>query len=357
MKIGIMTWFSYDNYGSLLQAFALCKHLEMNGHEVKLIHYLPKGKAYGYNLLHTYYLRLKLKIKNHEKRIVVVQNSEKEVEAFREKFFSYSTPVMDIGWEAIENAFDKIVCGSDQIWSPVYFEEEYYLSFIRDKKKKIAYAPSLGVGQIKNRRIRGQIKDLISDFAYLSVREETGRRLLQDMTTVPISVVSDPTLFFTKDEWKSNLNLTDRKEKEPYLLAYFLGDNDYWKDVYEIARQRNLQVKVIPMLDADLKRDGAIQESISPTEFLSLIFEADFVCTDSFHGVIFSLLSEKQFKVYQRHKARAWDEQNSRIDDLFRAIGLEKDADYMDYHQINQQIQNYVNDSRKFLFDALKEEK
>ena len=112
--------------------------------------------------------------------------------------------------------------------------------------------------------------------------------------------------------------------KKPYLLVYMLGRNEqHWKKIYEIAGQKHLQVRTIPVFMADLNREGCLKNPISPPEFLAYIQNADYICTDSFHGLAFSVNFHKEFTVFERFKKNDRLNQNSRIYNLLQKLHLE----------------------------------
>ena len=150
-KIGIMTWHSHDNYGSVLQAYALSNKIKKTDSDVEFIKYTPKGRKktiFDFSL--KYYTKQffnKIAIKKYEKEF---NNIHELFSKFRENNFKYSKyceGYTDL--RRVCNSYDKVVCGSDQIWSPNVYDENYFLSFLNDSKK-IAYAPSIGVSKISN---------------------------------------------------------------------------------------------------------------------------------------------------------------------------------------------------------------
>ena len=242
-KVGIMTWHTYNNYGSVLQAYATQKIIANNTNFTpELIHYMPKQKKVS--------LLKKLKIKNILFKIFNSGSKLKEniyvhgekFNDFRNKYFKYSTNCKDATeLFLLNNEYEKFVCGSDQIWAPTVFDENYFLSFVDNNSKKISYAPSIGMNSIENKEIRENMASLIKTFDSLSIREESGKEIIKSICGKNASVVLDPTLLLSKEEWKENFQLDKTNiEKDSYILCYFLGENNnYYKIVEKIAKRYN----------------------------------------------------------------------------------------------------------------------
>ena len=161
------------------------------------------------------------------------------------------------------------------------------------------------------------------------------------------------------------LNSKCELPKPHYLIVYMLGYNEsHWKNIYNISEKLNLDVKIIPVFQNDIERKGCITYPIGPAEFLALIKNADYVCTDSFHGMAFSVNYGKQFTVFERFKKYDSHNQNSRIYNLANKLNLSdricrKEADIkmidskIDYERVNETRKALVNDSVDYLKTAL----
>ena len=225
--------------------------------------------------------------------------------------------------ENLNRYYDGFVCGSDQIWSPLVFNSHFFLDFVKDSNKKIAYSPSFGVKSIDDVYVKNKTKKLLEDFKYLSVREEAGKKIIETLTSKKAEVVSDPTLLLTKYQWEVLLGLESKAEK-PYMFVYMLGHNEnHWEEINKIANQLNLEIKVIPVFEEDLQRPGCVKFAVGPNEFLDLLYNASYVCTDSFHGLAFSVNFKKNFTVFKRFKNNDIKNQNSRVMNLLEKFALE----------------------------------
>ncbi|MCD8011872.1 MAG: polysaccharide pyruvyl transferase family protein [Lachnospiraceae bacterium] len=206
MKIAIMTWFHYINYGTVLQAYALQRYLRDQGHEVYLINYVGEDKKSSMNLKNIIE-RIKRKAKN-----TVINARYSESLSIRKKTFhdwliancNLTQPLKNSDLCNLEKEFDLFICGSDQIWhasTAELFEKEYFLDFVKDTSKKVSYAPSFGQSYIC-KSIEPQVKKLISDFRMLSVREETGAEIIKNLTGKKPYVVADPVLLLDTEKWR-----------------------------------------------------------------------------------------------------------------------------------------------------------
>ncbi len=212
------------------------------------------------------------------------------------------------------------VCGSDQIWSPLLFDPVMFLNFCTGTGvRKVAYAPSIGVDHIMVHQ--EEIRKLTEDFYALSVREEQGavllRKLLdrQDISTMP-----DPTLLLEEREWLEIAQMPP--PGVPYILCYFLGESIPHDFINRLREKSGCRVVNIRMYYNRFAANGKMLDTVSPEEFLGLVKQAAYVCTDSFHGSIFSILMEKEFFCFKRFRESAWNNQNSRIYNLLDKFEL-----------------------------------
>ncbi len=230
MKIGIVTWFHYKNYGTVLQAYALQSFLKSQGYKCELINYIP---------LNNKTLIQKIKLGNFKKRILnkiesyrfkfLSEVEKEELKKRNNKFEKFLNKNIDFTSKIysyddllkLNDMFDCFICGSDQIWNPNNLNGFYFLDFVNDKRKKISYAPSFGVKYIQpSKEIK--IQQWINKFDKISVREEDGANILNNLTQKDVQVVVDPTLLLSSKIWKEisiNPGITD-----DYILCYFLGD-------------------------------------------------------------------------------------------------------------------------------------
>ena len=373
MKIGIVTWFHYRNYGTVLQAYALQKFLKSNGYNCVLVNYIPINnktfieKIKSGNLKH----RIASKIESCRYKFLEPNIKEMILERNRafENFVAYNIDFTQKSQTSSElfklnETIDCFICGSDQIWNPENFNGVYYLNFVNDKNKKISYAPSFGVSHIPTSKIE-EIRQLVNKFDWLSVREDKGASILKELTQKDVEVVVDPTLLLSKIDWQQ-ISVSPNISKD-YILCYFLGDRkEYWKAVERLQKMTTYKVIIIPARFNAYLQKYEIRASTSPEEFIGLIKNAKIVLTDSFHGVIFSLKFERDFYVFKRFKDKDKRSQNSRIYNILKMLNLEERLidsnvleDYKDnysiekYDEINKVLSRKIGDSTTFLMKAL----
>lgn len=327
-KVGLLTWFQYHNYGTALQAVALYKSIKKFGYDVYAINYkstqnedsIPDGSFFNYLGSKTSQI-----LKGHFYRVFTGKERTEKFNKFLNDNLVFTKSVETMSeLEDLNDFLDAFVCGSDQIWAPSSFNPHYFLDFVHDRRRKIAYAPSVGLKEIKDPYKREQIKKLTSDFSFLSVREKAGADLISELTKRSISTVLDPSLLLSSNEWDTLCENSRRIVEGNYLLVYLLGTNEkYWNQIYNFANEKNLPVRIVPVYDKDLKRNGCISESVGPAEFISLIKHASYVCTDSFHGTAFSVIYKRNFFTFKRFKDDEKLNQNSRLENLFSILHLE----------------------------------
>ena len=219
-----------------------------------------------------------------------------------------------------ENRYDAYICGSDQIWNPNWARERAFLSFAPRDKKRIIYAASIGCESLTNIQ-KKCFKPYIEKLDYVSVREHSAKGLLDSFVeNKKIDVVLDPTLLLTVDEWNE---LIENVEYSNYLFVYFLGNvRLYQKNIIEFAKKKNLKIVNIACASFEkIERNSfgdIIIDNAGPRTFISLIKNASFVITDSFHASVFSVLYKKEFIVLKRSGV----EMQGRIETLLKNFHL-----------------------------------
>lgn len=367
MKVGIATWFQYHNYGSALQVVAMSRILTKLGYDPYVINYINKNHPVIKKSAHIFVDgagKLRKKIQDQVYQWYQPEERERKFESFYEKELQFTDKCKVLpDLDKLNQNLDAFVCGSDQIWAPTVYDPHYYLDYVQDKQCMIAYAPSIGLTAISDPYVRERMKELTSQFSYLSTRESSGSDLLSSMTGKYVETVLDPTLLLNASEWEL-LENKDVKAKDSYMLVYMLGHNEkQWKNIYRIAAKKGLQVKIIPVYYKDLKRKGCVAASIGPQEFLALVHNAEFVCTDSYHGVLFSINYHKQFCAFERFGKRDKNSQNSRIWHILKILGLEKclfdksycqgSNEFIDYALVEQKRKKEYVHSLRYLKNAL----
>jgi len=340
MKIGILTyWWSQDNYGQLLQSYALQKYLRDAGHDAFLIRYDSRNdflrtpfilrcfKALNPVLL-CKFLQHKINLK---KLLEESKLNDRHFDDFREKYIVQSENVYTSYNQLKENPpeADVYIVGSDQVWNFSLFKtvnncknliHAYFLDFGSTQTKRISYAASWSCSDLRSDIIE-KISPLLKNFDYVSVREKSGINLCRKCGYDTAEFRCDPTLLLTAENYRSlyKENYDTFKRKNPYLFLYMLNntcDFDIQK-VYEFGERKNLEIVYVT---GNGKIDRYEKTFATIPQWLSLIDNAEYVVTNSFHCCVFSLLFEKKFGVVPLTKTLAG--MNSRIETLSEIFGI-----------------------------------
>lgn len=307
MKVAILTVPFNNNYGGFLQAFALKKVLKGMGHDVEFLmrrRYRPPrfarfknfikwilGRTNSCSYIRDYHIH---KISKNTRRFVRQYLSPLSKSCYTPTSFK---KLMD-NYQA-----DIYIAGSDQCWrykfAPWYIDDYFYKPLLGTGKKRISYAASFGVDYLEfDENMLQSCQKCLKEFSAISVRETSGIYLLEQYFNVPKGKaveLLDPTMLLTADDYKELIckyNITDQR----YLFTYILDDNKEKEELISQIKQE-LQLSRIDQ-KAQTGNVMTLQE-IEPVElWLSRIYHSSFVITDSYHGMIFSILFKKPFVVY-----------------------------------------------------------
>ena len=337
MRIGIITfWWSNDNYGQLLQCYALQKYLRDLGHEVYLIKYNFRSDLKKNPLLikvikalNPYFLIRFLLQKKHKKQIMYEElKNNRKFNEFREKYINFSEKQYNSYLELQHNPpeADCYIVGSDQVWNYKYLDiprsasyRPMFLDFGNENIKRLAYAASWGVKELPEEIIK-VLNPLLSKFNYIGVREQSGIELCSQCGRDDAEWVCDPTLLLPAEKYREIYeNEEIRKPKDKYLLLYLLNNRFSFdkQKVYEFAKSKELEVVYITgngMVDKHKKFFATIPE------WLYFVDNAEYVITNSFHCGVFSTIFNKKFGIVP---LCGNDEgMNARFDSLFEVRGI-----------------------------------
>ena len=372
MNIGIVTWYIYDNFGSVLQVYAMQQAIKKLGYENDIIkyhgnQYISKKRTDLTELYQRIIRKIKkafgiLEYKYFSYFKTEYQNRNIKFNDFRNNFLVFSKKYYNYNELVDNDEYDAYICGSDQIWSPALVDKFYYLDFVKNKNKTIAYAPSFGRSYI-NKDVSSSVKTLINNIRYLSIRENKGAKLIKELTGREAIVVLDPTFLLSADEWDKIL--IKPKEKKQYILCYFLGKISAWKyrKIIELQKRGNYELIIIANKINDLKYKSFSKINVGPGEFIGYVKNASIICTDSFHGIAFSIIFKKQFYAFLRFKDNEVNSQNSRVYNILEIFSLnsrlvfpEKEITDSDiyYKNIQEILNNQVLKSIDYLSSSLK---
>ena len=323
-KAGIITFLHNDNFGSSLQAYALQRAVRDMGYECVHLDYRPDRTEKIRNLLKSGN-NPKLILEGIRKREVKADQSgarrkSEAIPAFYQRRMKLTAPCRN--QKELRKASrdcDLLLCGSDQIWNPVWLNPAYFLTFADRNVPKAAYAPSLGVSRLpKAGKIR-KIRRWTKDFRAISVREEEGAQLLKQMTGREVPVLPDPVCLLSVEEW--NEIAGKAPEGEPYLLCYFIGSNPvYWERVLTLQKETGLRVIVLPVTAESYRSGYELLDGAGPEDFLAAVRDAACFCTDSFHGFVFGSIFGTRMEVIRRYREDDPESKNSRVDQFRRLL-------------------------------------
>lgn len=388
-RIGIVSCYFQHNYGSMLQALATQMALDklnyenetvdISGfnHEIKKakLLYFAKASLTSDILLSKLGMAKNVLIKKFSKNeyAAVSRIRAEKFDDFSKKWFRKSpkyTSKKELGDSCKEN-YSSVLVGSDQLWLPGNIAADYYtLNFVPETVNTIAYATSFGQSSLPKDSAR-KAALFLKKIRHIGVREESGQKLVKELAGRDVPVVCDPTLLFTGEEW-----LTIQKDEpiveDKYILCYFLGNNPPHREFAKRLRQATgCKIVALTHLDEFVKSDEGYADetpyNVDPADFLNLIRNATYVCTDSFHCSVFSMLYKKVFFTFRRYARKTKSSTNSRLDTLFRLAGvsgriLEGTEDIqkclsmeIDYDRVHQNFAKIREESYQYLQNALED--
>lgn len=333
-------WWSDDNYGQILQCYALQQYLRDLGHEAYLIRYLPdddiiKGqipfckkifKVLNPKKIYKYIsYRIKRKKLEVEKRL-----HNRQFELFRQKYITQSSNLYITLKELRNNPpkADVYIVGSDQVWN--FYSDfkhrknlvhAYFLDFGSDSTKRMAYAASWGRTYITDEEI-AEITPLLKRFNYISVREESGIELCEKCGRQDAKWCYDPTLLLNASIYRKLYKENDiKKIDDRYLFLYMLGNECDFnvQTVYQFAVKKNLKVVYV---SGNNLYDNHKKYFATIPEWLYLVDNAEYVITNSFHCGVFSSIFHKQFGIVPL--TGVWAGMNERFSSLFGLMEIEE---------------------------------
>lgn len=368
-SVGIITYHFLNNYGTMLQALALQNKIESYGVKSELIDYrIQDYKESKFDILKIRIKRIAIYIRGFSKYYIKFSDSKNE-EVRKERFREFYNKNIITGnkryntyKELQDNCpeYDIYIVGSDQTWNPNVSKapEAFYLTFVSEKEGKTlgSYAPSIGVSSLSQDQ-KNIMKSRLEKIEYLSCREEKGANIIKELTGRDVTTVLDPTFLLNRSEW--NHYCADMKIGKQYILQYFLGDVKECREFVEkLSEKTGLDIIVLPHSYLDIKDSTKEKMYVGPGEFLALVKNATYVCTDSFHGTAFSINFNKNFYSFHKRKNTEATSDNSRISDILSRLNLEdrlitdnKILDVIDinYEEVNKKLTEFRESSEKFL--------
>lgn len=363
-RVGVVTWFGGSNYGTSLQAFALCYTLQQMG----VIPFLIKRYKTWRNMLGGLIRNMKMYFHDLSSYGLGAEKKQKIKSFKKENFHQFPQCFGLLGILCYKKqiaSLDCVISGSDQLWNPYYTDP--FLLLENFNIPKYSYASSIGVEEIPLEK-KDLYKRALSSFINISVRENSAIQPLSELYERPIKKVVDPTFLLTDKQWiefseKSTLRINT---STPYILAYFIADNlSYWSKLNQIQRQSEIaRVIVLPMQPNHLKQEGEIIDNAGIYDFVYLIRHARLVCTDSFHATAMSINLKINFITFMRFQNGERRSQNSRLVDLLQNYGLgsrlyencgNEDLLNVDFSLAEVKLSQERNESRTYIKSIIKD--
>ena len=363
-RIGILTMHRVQNYGSALQAYALQEYVNRLGYNVELIDYIfPNGK-------HKQRRSLKQRIKSALFKwmfCLPILRKNKRFAHFYSAYYKCSEQRFDNPQSLMQYdyPYDILMTGSDQVWNPIHIltDTSFFLPFAHPHTPKIAYAPSFSVASVP-KEFDETIRSYVENYSYISVREKSGIDIVKTLTDKEVSMVCDPTLLLTKEDWTILAEQSDYKIEGPYILVYVLSYayNPYPSINAIIEKvQQELDLPLIlldaPVLDMKFKNARFIKDA-GPAEFLYLVQHASFVITTSFHGTAFALnFGIPFYSVIRDHSGF-----DTRMIDLIESVEADRAIVYdqpidkpiaMNFEEVEQRLEAIRQHSQAYIRNSL----
>lgn len=320
MKVGIIThYYQSQNYGGNLQAYALCAALQKLGYQAEQIS-LKRSRSVKSQVK-------TLLRKGLEARYVSVNRQlrrrKKAISGFNSGRIPHSPVYQESTVSQCACRYDAFITGSDQVWHPLACCDAYLLGFAPEDKCKLSYAASFSTDKLPE-HLRAHYQSRLRRLQAISVREESALSLLARLSVPNGEVTLDPTLLLSPEEW---LEIAEPcPVEEPYLFCYFLGQDPAQRALaQEFAKKHALKLVTLPhLLGRYRKCDRGFGDiplyNVSPGQLLSLIRNAQYVFTDSFHVALFATLFDRQHFIFKRFGA---EEMSVRILSLTRLFGTQ----------------------------------
>lgn len=374
-KAAILTWCDNNgktNYGQILQCYAMQQLVDSWGYESFVVQFRAKDERD--RIQHNFSNRNPIGrwLNEHYERNynlkVVEQGETQRIRAFKQFIREHIrlTPPCYTK-QAVEyetRDCELLVCGSDQIWNPLWFHPVWMLDFGTEVQKRIAYAPSgIFCEDEESVACYQKMTPLLERLDVITVREQLGADILSKYTDKEVHAVLDPTLLMDVEEWDKVA--AKRLIEEDYIFCYITGKlRPHQLILREIMRKYHAN-KIVYIL-SDYVKEGELPcfvkcEIAGPAEFISLIKYAKAICTDSFHGTVLSLLYKKQF--YNVNRVETGSEKyggNERVSNLISQLNLSsrvlshvkeaKEIQPIDYEKVSNRLLDLKTAQSKQIF-------
>lgn len=366
--VGIITCHTPQNYGAMLQAYALQHYLRSINCSPEIINYFPE--IYSEELSLWYVGDKNIRRNLFKKIIYIIAKLPRRIkrrlffDRFRDKYINVGEPRYYSYDELKEDCplYDLYICGSDQIWNTRGvrgWDPTFYLQFVKDKTKRYSYAASMSLDIPIRNDVKNTVIPMIEDLNKISVRERLIQKTLTPLLTKTIHYSLDPVYLLTDKDW-SILAEAGTPRKEDYILIYPMGDSSH---VVENAKRLSLKTGLpIYCITASSRKISGVNKHIdcSVTQFVRLFRDASYVLTNSFHGTSFSIIFRKNFWACEVGA------NNHRITNILQEFNLSNrylskndiiDTTnlYVDYSKVIEPLENLIFQSKQYLSNIVNE--
>lgn len=356
MKIGILTFFESDNYGTVLQAYALQDYLQSIGHHVTLLHFKRNINATSSHFKEKVKeYSLKQRIKNRIVMEMTTKARKKKSNGFKEfrnEYLNISSVCYEKGEDFLKDAekYDLLISGGDQIWNPYHksFSLNYMFDFLPESYPRISYGSSFGIDKVEDKKILHDMESALKKYNSILVRESSGVNIVEQMELCAQQVL-DP-VFLNAKRWQK-FTKKESPIKGKYGVVYALVDyNEKSNEVIkDYAKKNNWKMVAFPDNRWNCVSPFKKKFGLSPIEFLNYIAHSEIVFTNSFHGLAFAILFHKQVVLLEPVSLEANSKRN-RLEDLLKLLDIEGT---IDYEKTSVILHNKINESQNKLVQAI----
>lgn len=325
MKVGILTFPNSQSHGATLQMYALYKTVCKIGCDTEVINYFNSYMKAEKHVRRGRNNSVKYKIKNKFRQILHYKNrlAFRSFEKNNIKAYPEKPIVKKEDLKKLSDRYDAVICGSDQVWNPDITDSDlsYFFDFCGAQTKRISYAPSFGKEELSEKFCES-IRCELEKFSEISIREDSGKAIIEKIIGKEADLVADPSFFLNADEWRSIEKKHLAAEKK-YILYYTVsGSEELWQKCLAFSKKNNIKIIVIGgnIIKKIRNKNPLIEYAVdvSPEQWLYLVDKASYIFTNSFHGTAFSLNFRKNFFVKYPVKY------STRLEQLITHTGMEK---------------------------------
>lgn len=300
IKIGILSLPKTQSHGAALQLYALYYTLVKLGCYVEVINYCSHDGIEHYKSNTS----LPKRVVDICKKTFVsffIKSPKSAFRKFEKQIVKYPAKTISTDEElsTLSDRYDRFIVGSDQVWNSFITGSTlgFFLDFVKDNNKKAAYAPSFGTDKVDSEK-KDKIANLLKEFQYLSVREKKGAEIIKELTGLDVPVVLDPTFLVCRQEWLKKA-IYPLKQYGKYVLYYTVKPSPGLRqNALNFAKKNGFKfVQIGGGFKDFLNSDIEIASGVGPAQFLGLINGAEYIITNSFHGIALSINLHKNFYV------------------------------------------------------------